>query len=415
MYQVALFTNAINLSVRSKNYFLINSLLYYKIRNFKGEMMNKLIFTCIIMVIILLPAITVNADNNYGTGLDDSHIRTVVIDPGHGGKDPGAVYGNVREKDIVLDIALKLGQYIKNTFPDVQVVYTRDKDVFVPLFKRAEIANRNKADLFISIHVNAVGRGSAQGTETYILGQHRSNENLEVAKKENAVILLESDYKVTYEGFDPNSPESYIMFELVQDEYLEHSAMLASAVQDQFRERVNRIDRSVKQAGFLVLREIAMPGILVEAGFLSHPSERAFLQSENGRDYLASAMFRAFRDYKKKIEARSSFQMVTLPAEDLVNTEIVTLSNEIESAIYYSVQIVSLTKSIDTKPSNFKSEKNIFMNQSNNIYRYFSGRFDTPEKARIEQKRLQKKFPGAFIVAFENNELIPFEQAKQKL
>src|SRR5690554_5326905 len=379
MYQVALFTNAINLSVRSKNYFLINSLLYYKIRNFKGEMMNKLIFTCIIMVIILLPAITVNADNNYGTGLDDSHIRTVVIDPGHGGKDPGAVYGKVREKDIVLDIALKLGQYIKNTFPDVQVVYTRDKDVFVPLFKRAEIANRNKADLFISIHVNAVGRGSAQGTETYILGQHRSNENLEVAKKENAVILLESDYKVTYEGFDPNSPESYIMFELVQDEYLEHSAMLASAVQDQFRERVNRIDRSVKQAGFLVLREIAMPGILVEAGFLSHPSERAFLQSDDGRDYLASAIFRAFRDYKKKIEARSSFHLVTIPREESLRTDVVSLPVENESSVYYSIQIASLSKSVETKPSNFKNEKNVFMSLSNNGYKYFSGKFDTLE------------------------------------
>ena len=179
-----------------------------------------------------------NRQNDY------SRIRTVVIDPGHGGKDPGAVYGNVREKEIVLDIALKLGNYIQSAFPDVKVIYTRSKDVFVPLFQRAAIANKSNADLFISIHVNAVSRGQAQGTETYILGQHRTKENLEVAKKENAVILLEADYKTVYQGFDPNSPESYIMFELVQDEYLEQSAMLASAIQDQFRERVQQIGRA---------------------------------------------------------------------------------------------------------------------------------------------------------------------------
>lgn len=346
---------------------------------------------------------------------DVSRIRTVVIDPGHGGKDPGAVYGNVREKDIVLDIGLKLGEYIRSAFPDVQVIYTRDRDVFVPLYQRAEIANKNDADLFISIHVNAVSRGSAQGTETFILGQHRTSDNLEVAKKENAVILLEADYKTTYEGFNPNSPESYIMFELVQDEYLEQSAMLAAAIQDQFRERVHRVDRSVKQAGFLVLRQVTMPGILVEAGFLSHPTERKFLQSEDGRDYLASAMFRAFRDYKRKIEARSSFHLVTVQEQNAGSSHEVPAVLNDNSNVYFSVQIASLSKPVETTPARFKGEQGVFMLETGSVYKYFSGRFDSAEKARAEQKRLRKKFSGAFVVGINNDQLIPFDQAKQKL
>lgn len=346
---------------------------------------------------------------------DYFHIRTVVIDPGHGGKDPGAVYGNVREKDIVLDIALKLGTYIKSSFPDVKVMYTRDKDVFVPLFQRAVVANKNDADLFISIHVNAVSRGNAQGTETFILGQHRSKDNLEVAKKENAVILLETDYKTTYEGFDPNSPESYIMFELVQEEYLEQSAMLAASIQDQFRERVQRVDRSVKQAGFLVLRQISMPGVLVEAGFLSHPSERSFLQSETGRDFLASAMFRAFRDYKKKIEARSSFHLVEDPSRETIMTTGLSSSVDEKHNLFFSVQIAALSKEVEPVAENFKGENNIFLQKTNYGYRYFSGRFSSAEEARAEQKRLRKKFSGAFMVAFENDELVPVNKALPKL
>ncbi len=377
--------------------------------------MNRLHSIIVILFTTLIPVQELSAVLPINKQNPNSRIRTVVIDPGHGGKDPGAVYGKVREKDIVLDISLKLGNYIKSSFPDVNVVYTRNKDVFVPLYQRAQIANKSNADLFISIHVNAVSRGNAQGTETYILGQHRTNENLEVAKKENSVILLEADYKTTYEGFDPNLPESYIMFELVQDQYLEQSAMLASAIQDQFRERVHRVDRSVKQAGFLVLRQVTMPGILVEAGFLSHPDERNFLQSENGRDYLASAIFRAFRDYKKRIEARSSFNLVTLPVEEAQLITGTDISSDRKTEIFFSVQIASLNHPVELSPANFKGEENIFMQNANNIHRYFSGRFSTAEQAREEQKRLKKKFSGAFIVAFENNKLIPFEEAMKKL
>ncbi len=360
-------------------------------------------------------------------GNNDDRIEVVVIDPGHGGKDAGAMYGAAREKDIVLDIGLKLGKYISAAFPDVKVIYTRSTDVFVPLHQRASIANKNKADLFISIHVNAVTRGLVQGTETFILGQHRTRDNLEVAKQENAVILLEDDYSTTYEGFDPNSPESYIMFELVQDEYLEQSAMLASAIQNQFRERAKRIDRSVKQAGFLVLRQTTMPSVLVETGFLSHPTERNYLMSENGRDYLASAIFRAFRDYKKKIEQKSSFRLVSREQPEMPNI-INNPGNNNESLaspgekqepgqknIFFSVQIAALERPLKITHPSFKGEPGVFEINGEKMYRYYVGKFNSVEKARSEKARLQAKFSGAFVVAFENNELISVKKALRKM
>ncbi len=358
---------------------------------------------------------------------DETHVAVVVIDPGHGGKDPGAAVGNAREKDIVLDIGLKLGQLIKTYFPGTKVIYTRNKDVFIPLYRRADIANKNKADLFISIHANYVGARSVQGTETFVLGQHRSEDNLEVAKKENSVILLEDDYKRTYEGFDPNSPESYIMFELVQDEYLEQSVMLASVIQDEFREKAKRLDRSVKQAGFLVLRETTMPSVLIEAGFLSHPAERNYLMSETGRANIASAIFTAFKNYKKKIEEKSSFNIVTKDATVSANFKSKPGENPLsefnenksdpgkQNSLYYSVQLAATTQPLEKRASNFKNEKNIFSIHSENIYRYYSGKFSTYEKALEEKQRLQAKFNGAFIVAFENEKLISVKKALGKM
>ena len=358
------------------------------------------------------------------TKQDKTGIFLVIIDPGHGGKDPGAVLGNAREKDIVLDIALKLGEYIKTNSPDTKVIYTRNKDVFVPLNQRANIANKNKADLFISIHANSVERKSVQGTETFVLGQHRSEDNLEVAKKENSVILLEEDYSTTYEGFDPNSPESYIMFELVQDEYLDQSVMFASAIQDQFRETAKRIDRSVKQAGFLVLRQTTMPSVLIEAGFLSHTSERNYLLSETGKSHIASAIFRAFQDYKKKIEEKSSFNLITENHPEL-EVEVKTISTQktepeknkiINSGnIYFSIQIAASKSSIETTPSNFDGEENIFKIDSGKITRYFSGKFKTYENAIEEKTRLQNKFGGAFVVAFEKDKLISVKKVLGKM
>ncbi len=354
----------------------------------------------------------------------ESHVNLVVIDAGHGGKDAGAIYGGVKEKDIVLDIALKLGNYISEAFPETKVIYTRSKDVFIPLHQRAEIANKNNADLFISIHANYVGSRSVQGTETFVLGQHRSQDNLEVAKKENSVILLEDDYTTTYEGFDPNSPESYIMFELVQDEYLEQSVALASAIQNEFRESAKRIDRSVKQAGFLVLRQTTMPSVLIETGFISHTSERNYMMSESGRNSLSLAIFRAFKAYKKKVEERSSFNLVThesvqevkIPASPPAEP-VRQMDNKFndEVNVYFSVQVAALKSVIDTKPENFLGETKIFSLNSGKICHYFSGKFTSYENAVKEKKRLETKFGDAFVVAIENGELISVKKAMRKM
>ena len=374
--------------------------------NFATEMIFVMKRTIFIFLIIFtfhsLESHGIQRKSNASGIKDESKILVVVIDPGHGGKDPGAVVGSAREKDIVLDIALKLGNLIKTSFPETEVIYTRDKDVFIPLYKRAEIANRNDADLFISIHANYVASNSIQGTETFVLGQHRSEDNLEVAKKENSVILLEDNYSTTYENFDPNSSESYIMFEMIQDEYLEQSIMFAQVIQDEFREVAKRYDRSVKQAGFWVLWETTMPSVLVEAGFLSHPSERNYLQSDKGRTNLAASIFGAFKEYKRRIEGKSSFNLVLENSKSHTNIENETISGP-DLNTFFSVQIAASRKSLDTNPSNFKGESNIFKISVGKTYKYYSGRFKSYDDAMIEKQRLQDKFKDAFIVAFEDD------------
>ncbi len=231
-------------------------------------------------------------------------IKRVVIDAGHGGKDPGALGSFSKEKDIALAIALKVGNIINENLKDVEVVYTRDKDVFIPLHERSDIANKNDADLFISIHANAQKGGkTAFGTETYIMGAHTSERNLEIAKKENSVILLEENHEEIYEGFDPNSPESYILFSLYQNAYFHNSLKLADLIEDQFKNRVKRHSRGVKQAGLLVLWRSAMPSVLVEVGFLSNLNEEKYLNNDLNQSYIASAIFRAVRDYKEEVES----------------------------------------------------------------------------------------------------------------
>jgi len=232
-------------------------------------------------------------------------VKKIVIDAGHGGKDSGTVGKNCLEKDVVLSIALKLGDIIKENLKDVEVIYTRDDDTFVPLDKRAEIANKNDADLFISIHANSEPKGhhSAYGTETYVMGEHTSDRNLEIAKKENSVILMEENYEEKYEGFDPNSPESYILFSLYQSAYVYNSLKLAEYIEDQFKNRVKRNSRGVKRAGFIVLWKTAMPSVLTEVGYLSNREEEIYLKDPLSQVYVASGIFRAIRDYKEEIES----------------------------------------------------------------------------------------------------------------
>ncbi len=357
----------------------------------------------------------------YGVG----KVRTVVIDPGHGGRDPGAVGKNSMEKDIALAIGLKLGEYIKENLPDVNVIYTRTEDKFVELHRRAEIANKNNADLFISIHCNSSPRPISYGTETFVMGLHRSQANLEVAKRENAAILYEEDYEETYDGFDPHSPEANIIFSLYQNAYLENSLEMASLIQQQFRERARRADRGVKQAGFLVLYQVTMPGVLVEAGFLSNPNEEKYLMSESGQAHIASAIFRAFREYKEQQEKlyasrkSNSYRYYKDKSEqeesEQINIAEKSSSNEnfnnnpkTNNDICFRIQIAT---SSDKKPANseeFKTINNkVDYYYHEGLYKYTVGNFSNPDEAIKTQKELQKAgFKDAFVVAFFNNERI---------
>ncbi|MCG8697765.1 MAG: N-acetylmuramoyl-L-alanine amidase, partial [Bacteroidales bacterium] len=222
---------------------------------------------------------------------------TLVLDPGHGGRDPGALGSISQEKDLTLAISLKAGKYIEEKIDSVKVLYTRTTDETVELYKRPEFANENNADLFLSVHVNSNTKTSPYGTSSHILGLHRSEENLEVAKRENSVMLLEEDYRTRYEGFDPNSDESYIMFNLLKHVHDEHSVYMANLIQKQFKERARRKDRGIERAGFWVLVQASMPCVLIETGFISNPTEEKYLNSEEGQDYIASAIYRAVKEY----------------------------------------------------------------------------------------------------------------------
>ncbi|RAU83686.1 N-acetylmuramoyl-L-alanine amidase family protein [Pontibacter arcticus] len=229
-------------------------------------------------------------------------IRTIVIDAGHGGKDVGCNGQVSKEADVALKLALEVGSLIEKNLPDVKVVYTRKTNTFVELIDRAGIANKNNADLFISIHLNA-GPPAAHGTETYTMGLHTSEGNLKVAKRENAVILQEDNYKENYGGFDPNSPQSHILFALHQSAYIGNSLRFAEKVEREFKNKVGRSSRGVKQAGFLVLWKSSMPSVLIEAGFLTNPTEEKFLNDKTNQTYMASGIYRAFKEYKQELEA----------------------------------------------------------------------------------------------------------------
>src|SRR6187549_742592 len=227
----------------------------------------------------------------------------VVIDAGHGGKDPGNSGKVAKEKNIALKISLKLGAFIEKNMPDVKVVYTRKDDRYIGLDERADIANKAKADLFICIHANSHTTSKPYGTETFVMGHHKDDGNLEVAKRENSVILMDENYEERYEGFDPKSPESYILFTLIQNAYQESSLKFAQKVEDQFKSKAGRLSRGVKQAGFVVLWKTTMPSVLVEAGFLSNSAEEKFLNTDEGQELIASGIYRAFKDYKSEVES----------------------------------------------------------------------------------------------------------------
>ena len=372
----------------------------------------------------------------YFIGSTEARDFIVVIDAGHGGHDPGAVGKISKEKNINLNVALKLGKQIKNNCPDVKVIYTRDRDVFIPLDRRAEIANNAKADLFISIHTNALAQNrTAKGASTWTLGLAKSDANLEVAKRENSVILYESDYKTRYAGFNPNSAESYIIFEFMQDKYMSQSVHLASLVQKHFRNTCNRTDRGVHQAGFLVLKASAMPSILVELGFISTMEEERFLNTESGTTSLANGIFRAFLSYKREQEIRLNGSSNTLLPEEIpVAAEMATVdsststpqkentpptkpksvsqspqregnvaSTQTEQAgIVFKIQIITASRPLAKNDKRLKGLKDVDYYKEDGIYKYTYGTSPDYNKVLRTKRSISTQVKDAFIIAFKN-------------
>jgi N-acetylmuramoyl-L-alanine amidase len=386
--------------------FLMNIIL----KNIYQGLITRSSAVLLLLCVFILQAHDAISQSNH------TNINTVVIDAGHGGKDPGAVSKILQEKDVVLSIALKLGAYIETNFPDVKVIYTRKTDVFIALDRRSEIANQNKANLFISIHANANNNSEITGTETYTLGLHKTQENLEVAMKENAVMLYEDDYSAKYEGFDPQNPASYIIFNLLQGVNRESSINLAELTEFQFKTRVGRHSRGVREAGFWVLKQVSMPSILVEVGFVSNPTEAEYLKKSENQDYLASGIFRAFRDYKSKIEQSS---VLLKRNEDIVSidTTITTITpiaiEQIKSSpLEFCVQIKSSSKQIPLNSKAFVNLENIKERISDGVYKYTIGSTDMYSEIILLQEQIRKKIKDCFVVAFYNGERISLLKAK---
>lgn len=384
---------------------------------------------------------------------------TVVIDAGHGGHDPGAIGKKGKEKNINLSVALKLGRLIERNCSDTRVIYTRSTDKFVPLHQRAEIANNAKANLFISIHTNSVASRNSKvsGTETYTLGLHRTEENLEVAKKENSVILIENDYKKQYAGFNPNSSESYIIFEFLQDKYMSQSVTFAKSIQQQFRQTAHRTDKGVHQAGFLVLRETSMPSVLIELGYITNPTEEAYLMSDNGSSALAQSIYKAFTRYRNlRNEEHAEYPVPSqqnaesqpqnpdakdMPApnvvidqptdeqdkpdntakEQVTNAETcqepqakpVQQQNSLrQGQPIFKIQILTAGSILPKGSSKFKGLSPVSYYKENGIYKYtYCESTNYNQVLREKRSKVDPKFKDAFIIAFKNGEKMNVSQA----
>jgi N-acetylmuramoyl-L-alanine amidase len=348
-----------------------------------------------------------------GTNPENEKKWVIVIDAGHGGKDPGAIGSVSREKNITLPIALKTGEYIERNLKNVTVIYTRKNDTFVDIKERANIANKNNADLFISIHANWADSKKIHGTETFIMGLAKDQQNLEVAIKENEVILLENDYSTKYEGFDPKSPESYIMFTLMQNIYQEQSTGLASKIQTQYKEVNDRIDRGVKQAGFWVLFMTTMPSVLTETGFITNPDEERFLNSSEGQNNIASSLFIACREYINEIDSKSGISAVKNQDSDTKDTGVGKVSATDENLVFM-VQISASSQKTEIKPENFNGLKDVVEIITDDRFRYTSGKFSEYSEAVTYRKKLADIYPDAFVIAMKNNKILPLQQALEQ-
>ena len=320
---------------------------------------------------------------------------TVVLDPGHGGKDPGAVGKFSQEKNLNLSLALEVGKLLGEQYPDVNVVYTRSTDVFIPLQQRADIANKANADLFISIHTNSAESKVPSGVETFILGADKMEKNLDVAMRENAVMKLEADYKTTYQGFDPNSIDSYIMFELMQNSYMDQSLQFATQVQNHFVGRLNREDRGVRQAAFWVLLKTACPSILFEMGFISNPDEEKYMNKAASKTQMAQAIVDAFGAYTHKQAVKKE---VVQDIKDLNDAK--DLKEAKEPQTYYAVQVCASRTILAPNDPKLQGKKCEYI-QVGEWYKYYTAPDKDRKKVETAQKKLKKAFPDCWIIKVE--------------
>lgn len=401
-------------------------------------------------------------------------VKVIVLDPGHGGKDPGCHGVKTKEKDVALAVALKLGKYIEENLKDVKVVYTRSTDVFVELQERAEIANKAKADLFISIHCNSacvrdkklkkdICKDQIHGAETYVMGIKNEKGKLDIAKRENSAILLEDNYVQKYDGFDPNSDESYIIMSMFADTYLDQSLSFASKTQKQYSTHAARHDKGVKRASLWVLWRTYMPSVLTEIGYLTNPEEEKFLGSTKGQDYVASSLFKAFREYKDEIEGNTKKyddeiekrQPYKMTAEDSLDAEKQKLDSKVikpvtdslsgtkvvgkapdkttnhpinhkdtvvkpadskvvttvsKAKIVYKVQLMSADKAIPLNSDKFKNVPKPGEYLEKGVYKYTAGEFSKKQEAVDLQNTLRKKgFKDAFVIATQDGKRVPLK------
>lgn len=349
------------------------------------------------LLIAAMPVQAVDKDGNF----------ILVIDAGHGGKDPGAVNGKSQEKTINLNIALKMGKLIEENCKNVKVIYTRKTDVFVELYKRADIANKVGADMFISVHTNSAKNKSANGAETYLLGveENRTSANLNAALEENKAILLENDYQTHYEGYDPNSPESMIIFEFMQNEYQKESLKMASFTQNQMVSTAKRPDRGVHQAGYLVLWKSTMPSILIELGFISNDNECKYLTSQKGIDEMSNSLYLAFCEY---LDYHNKLLEKAVPVTQAIGNK-----GADKELPVYKVQFMSLKKPLKENDKRLNAYPNVSYYTENGTCKYTCG--DTTDYDAIQEtkKEVQKKYKDAFVIAVYQGERITVKKARE--
>ena len=361
--------------------------------------------------IVLVLAFIMMPLTSFVYSQNDENSFVVVLDAGHGGKDPGAISNGYKEKKIALDVVLELGKTLEK-LDGTKVIYTRKRDKFVELWKRADIANKADADLFVSIHCNSVGNSKPYGTETWVLGEKNTERNFEFAKRENEVIFLEEDYEKNYAGFDPSSPESTIAIGIEQEVYVEQSIVLAQKIENAFKNKAKRKSRGLKQKSLLVIRNTYMPSVLVELGFISNKKEGAFLNSKKGQSKMANALKQAIIEYKNELDTNIGD---TFLAENEYGFEIDTPqeeSSQIIDGVTFKVQIAASSRKLDAKPYNFNGLKPISRETQDKLYKYFYGATsDYTKIKRLKEEAKSKGYSSCFVVAYRNGKRITVENA----